>query len=176
MATLTSLLTLAIFVLFIIGIFSPKTSLFWYKGERTRKFSALLYGLGFVACAVVFSNLFPQQQTEASGLTSATGAAAPAAPKEAAKPDIEIVKHSMTFESMMGAHTIHCRTRNNTDKLVVYMDIKATFYDKDGKIVGTGIGNTANLAGNAEKTIDVMAIGIENADKYEVQVDNVMYQ
>lgn len=175
MATLTSLFTLAVLILFIVGLFSPKTSLFWHKGERTRKLSAMVYGLGFVACAVIFSNLFPHQSV-AKDANAAAGSSSTEAPKEAPKSDIEILKHSMTYESTMGAHTIHCRTRNNTDKLVMYMDIKATFYDKDGNIVGTGLGNTANLAGHAEKTIDVMAIGVENASKYEVQVDNVMYQ
>lgn len=92
------------------------------------------------------------------------------------KPAIEILQHSAEYESVMNSYTIHCRVKNNTNKLVSYMDIKATFYDKDGKIVGTGMGNATNLAAGAEKTVDVMALDIDNADKYEVQVDNIMYQ
>ncbi|MDD3005839.1 FxLYD domain-containing protein, partial [Flavobacterium sp.] len=58
------------------------------------------------------------------------------------------------------------------DKLINYVDIKATFYDKDGNIVGTGLGNAANFAGGAEKTIDVIGLDIQNCEKYEVQVNN----
>lgn len=91
------------------------------------------------------------------------------------KPAIEILQHSSDYEPTMNSYTIHCRVKNNTDKLVSYMDIQATFYDKEGKIVGTGMGNAANLAAGAEKTVDVMALDIDNADKYDVQVDNILY-
>jgi hypothetical protein len=87
-------------------------------------------------------------------------------------PDIEILKHDATFEESMDSYTIHCRVKNNTDKLINYVDIKATFYDKDGNIVGTGLGNAANFAGGAEKTIDVLGLDIQNCEKYEVQVNN----
>lgn len=33
------------FVLFIIGLFNAKASLYWFKGERTKKKSALVYGI-----------------------------------------------------------------------------------------------------------------------------------
>lgn len=88
------------------------------------------------------------------------------------KPDVEILKHDATFEESMDSYTIHCRVRNNTDKLINYVDIKATFYDKDGNIVGTGLGNAANFAAGAEKTIDVMGLDIQNCEKYEVQINN----
>ena len=87
-------------------------------------------------------------------------------------PDVEILKHDATFEESMDSYTIHCRVKNNTDKLINYVDIKATFYDKDGNIGGTGLGNAANFAGGAEKTIDVIGLDIQNCEKYEVQVNN----
>lgn len=90
-------------------------------------------------------------------------------------PAVEILQHTSEYESYTNSYTIHCRVKNNTDKLVTYMSINATFYDKNGTIVGTGMGNTANLAAGAEKTIDVLGLDINNADKYEVQVDNIMY-
>lgn len=93
---------------------------------------------------------------------------------EETKPDIEILKQSSTYEDVMDAYTIHCRVRNNTDELINYVDLKATFYDKQGNIVGTGMGNAVNFAAGAEKTIDVMGMDIQNCDTYEVQVDNVM--
>lgn len=88
-------------------------------------------------------------------------------------PEVEILKHNATFEERMNIYTIHCRVKNNTDNLIDYLDIKATFYDKDRNIVGTGFGNAANLAGGAEKTIDVIGLDIQNCEKYEVQIDNL---
>jgi hypothetical protein len=89
-------------------------------------------------------------------------------------PELEILQHNSTYEEVTQMHTIHCKVKNNSSDLVSYIDLKATFYDKAGNIVGTGMGNAANLAGGATKTIDVMAIGVENEDRYEVEIDNVM--
>ncbi|MGX7666061.1 FxLYD domain-containing protein [Flavobacterium pedocola] len=90
------------------------------------------------------------------------------------KPEVEILKHTANYESTMNAYTVHCRVKNNTDELIDYLDLKATFYNKKGDIVGTGIGNAANLAAGAEKTIDVLGIDIQNAENYEVEVGNVL--
>lgn len=90
-------------------------------------------------------------------------------------PAVEILQQTSEYESYTNSYTIHCRVKNNTDKLITYVDINATFYDIKGTIVGTGMGNTTNLAAGAEKTIDVLGLDIDNADKYEVQIDNIMY-
>lgn len=87
-------------------------------------------------------------------------------------PDVEILKHDATYEESMDSYTVHCRVKNNTDELIDYVDLKATFYDKKGNIVGTGLGNAANFAAGAEKTIDVIGLDIQNCEKYEVQVNN----
>lgn len=87
-------------------------------------------------------------------------------------PDIEILKHNATYEETMDSYTVHCRVKNNTEELIGYVDLKATFYDKKGNIVGTGIGNAANFAAGAEKTIDVIGLDIQNCENYEVQVNN----
>ncbi|WP_211196215.1 FxLYD domain-containing protein [Flavobacterium sp. H122] len=94
--------------------------------------------------------------------------------KTESKPDVEILKQTATYQDVMNAYTIHCRVRNNTSELISYVDLKATFYDKKGNIVGTGIGNAANFAAGAEKTIDVMGVDIQNCDNYEVQVNNIL--
>ena len=44
MDNLFVLLVLASLVLLVIGLINPKTSLFWYKKERTKKKSSLIYG------------------------------------------------------------------------------------------------------------------------------------
>jgi hypothetical protein len=89
-------------------------------------------------------------------------------------PDVEIIKQSATYEEVMNSYTVHCRVRNNTTELINYLDLKATFYDKEGNIVGTGLGNAANLAGGAEKTIDVIGLDIQNCNTYEVEVGNII--
>lgn len=43
MAYIFTLILIACILLFFIGVISPKTALFWYKGERTRKFAAVFY-------------------------------------------------------------------------------------------------------------------------------------
>lgn len=90
------------------------------------------------------------------------------------KPDVEILKQSAKYEPTLSSYTIHCRLKNNTTELISYLDLKATFYDKNGNIVGTGIGNAANFAAGAEKTVDVMGLDIQNCDKYEVEIGTIL--
>lgn len=89
-------------------------------------------------------------------------------------PDVEILKETAKYEPNLNAYTIHCRVKNNTSELITYIDLKATFYDKEGNIVGTGIGNAANFAAGSEKTIDVMGLDIQNCETYNVEIGNVM--
>jgi hypothetical protein len=105
---------------------------------------------------------------------SATATTEPVAEAPAEKPELEILKTSETSNEF--ARTIHVKVRNNTDHLISYADLKGVYYDKKDGIVGTGMGNTANIAAGATKTIDIMSTGIDNADHYEVEVGNVMGQ
>ena len=93
---------------------------------------------------------------------------------ENSKPDVEILKQSANYEPTLSSYTIHCRLKNNTNELITYLDLNATFYDKEGNIVGTGMGNAANFAAGAEKTVDVIGLDIQNCETYEVEVGNVM--
>ncbi len=90
------------------------------------------------------------------------------------KPDVEILKQTAKYEPTFSSFTIHCRLKNNSSELISYLDLKATFYDKDGNIVGTGTGNAANFAAGAEKTVDVMGIDIQNCETYEIEVGTVL--
>ena len=90
------------------------------------------------------------------------------------KPDVEILKQSAKYEPTLSSYTIHCRLKNNTSNLISYLDLKATFYDKDGNIVGTGMGNAANFAAGAEKTVDVMGLDIQNCETYEVEIGTIL--
>lgn len=54
MENIFAIILLASLLLFVIGVFSPNTSLFWYKQEITKKKSATIYGLLFVASFILF--------------------------------------------------------------------------------------------------------------------------
>jgi len=130
----------------------------------------VLIGFGVLFFIGFLSNLGKDEKKEQIKSSSESTTTTSIPNKEI--PEVEILKHNATFEESMDSYTIHCRVKNNTDKLIDYLDIKATFYDKDGNIVGTGLGNAANFAGGAEKTIDVIGLDIQNCEKYEVQVNN----
>lgn len=63
MALLFCILFLAALVLLFIGLFSPKTSLFWYKRERTRKASGLIYCSILILSLILFVSALPDVNT-----------------------------------------------------------------------------------------------------------------
>lgn len=137
------------------------------KKKLTHFVSAIL---AVVFLTVAYGSGSDEKSAEGGSATDSTETVS----EEAA--DVELVSHTAEYDQDMGAFTIFCRVKNNTDKLVSYAEIKATFFDKDGKVVGTGMGNTTNFAGNSEKTIEVIGLDVENAATYEVQIEDVMYE
>lgn len=80
-----NLLLLATLVLLIVGFFNPQTSLFWYRQQRTRALSAIVYGVLFVLLICIKSaneNDSPNVNTQSVKSDSTTAAA----PSEAADP------------------------------------------------------------------------------------------
>ena len=74
MENLFAILFLVSLVLLVIGLFRPQTSLFWYKKERTRKKSTLIYGIVLLVCFVVFGIVSKNTKgTEQSMQSSMTG-------------------------------------------------------------------------------------------------------
>lgn len=133
-----------------------------------------------LAAFILIGILLPDpKKADAAGATAlaetpSTEAAAPEAsvPESAERPELEVLKTSETANEF--ARTIHVKVRNNSDHLISYADLKGVYYDGKNDIVGTGIGNAANIAAGATKTIDIMSTGIEGADHYEVEVGNVL--
>lgn len=128
----------------------------------------VLIGFGVLILIGFLSNLGKDEKKESTKLSNEIASQT----ISETIPDVEILKHDATYEESMDSYTVHCRVKNNTDELIDYVDLKATFYDKKGNIVGTGLGNAANFAAGAEKTIDVIGLDIQNCEKYEVQVNN----
>ena len=85
------------------------------------------------------------------------------------KADIEILQDKASTDAL-GIMTVYVVVRNNSDELKHYVQVDASFFDKDGGIVGTGIGNTSNLAAHSERTINVLAMDIHNAATYKLDV------
>lgn len=88
--------------------------------------------------------------------------------------NIVILQNTEQIDEDSNSRTIHVQIKNNSNDLVQLVNLKSVYYDKDGKIVGTGLGNGVNIAGGATKVIDVLAVDIDNAAKFEIEVDNVV--
>ena len=76
-----ALLSFITFTLLIIGLFSPQTALFWYKKKRTKKMSALINGLLFLACSFLCGIILPPPSSDDAPKAAApmtTPATAPA--------------------------------------------------------------------------------------------------
>lgn len=93
---------------------------------------------------------------------------------EAPKEDIEVIKMSETVNSRM--RTVHVEVKNNTKKLLTTGQIKLIYENKSGDIVGTGTGTILNLASGASRVVDCLAMDIEGADTYRVEVLPLLYQ
>lgn len=88
--------------------------------------------------------------------------------------DVEIVKTSSKYNETLEGYKIFCQVKNNSASLIKFVTVKATFYNDDGKIVGTGVGNATNISSNEESTITILASNVTNASEYDVKVSNVM--
>lgn len=66
MATLFSFLFLAALALFIIGLFSPNTSLWYLKTEKTKSKSRKYYGLSMLAAFIMVAVTMPKNASSAS--------------------------------------------------------------------------------------------------------------
>ena len=87
---------------------------------------------------------------------------------------VTIIQHSIKQQQITGAYYVYCQVKNSTEDLLSYVEINVTFFDKDKKIVGKAMGNTNNLAANAERTLEAIGIGVENVATYEVEVSQAI--
>jgi len=130
--------------------------------------------IGFIILAVfVIGVLINAPKKEAEPSTTETVTAGPPTPE---KPEVEILSMDESLEEVTNSRTVHVRVKNNSDKLITYLDLKSVYTSKSGNIVGTGIGNSTNIAPGATKVVDVLAMGIENANTYDVEVNNVLFK
>lgn len=121
-------------------------------------------GIGIVGL-ILLGLLLPNTDKKAENGTEVAGTS---------KDDIEVVKSSETNTESM--RTVHVEVKNNTEKLLSTGQIKIVYTDKAGSIVGTGLGTILNLAAGKSKVVDCLAMGIDGAENYEVQVEPMLYE
>lgn len=85
MESLIALLFLASMVLLIIGLISPNKSLFWYKNERTKKKSALIYGVLMLAFIILAGISSDKNKKGNSSTTDNSGQSEPEAEQSVEK-------------------------------------------------------------------------------------------
>ena len=93
---------------------------------------------------------------------------------ETSKDDIEVVKFSET--AVDRTSTVHVEVKNNTDNLLTAGQIKVIYEDKQGNIVGTGLGTILNLASGKTKVVDCLAMDVDGAATYSVEVTPLTYE
>jgi hypothetical protein len=126
----------------------------------------VLKWIGIVIVGIVILGLLlPDSDKKTEGKTEVA---------ETSKEDIEVIKSSETNTENM--RTVHVEVKNNTDKLLTTGQIKIVYTGKDGDIVGTGMGTILNLASGKTKVVDCLAMGIDGASNYEVQVEPLLYE
>lgn len=116
---------------------------------------------------ILLGLLLPDSDKKEKGTTTTVST-------ESDKEDIEVIKHNETANDM--SRTVHVEVKNNTDKLLSTGQIKIVYTDKDGTIVGTGLGTILNLGSGKTKVVDCLAMSIEGATNYEVQVEPLLYE
>ena len=90
------------------------------------------------------------------------------------KPEIEILSQNVTNTDV--GITIVAEVRNNTKKTATYVGLKSVFTDSTNVIIGTGMGNTMELAPGQTKTIEVLSTDdASKVDKYKVELDDVYW-
>ena len=71
---------------------------------------------------------------------------------------------------------VYVTVRNNSDKLCQAATFQSNYYDEKHNVVGAGNGTILNLAAGQTKVVDCMAMDIQGATRYEVQIATALFQ
>lgn len=81
---------------------------------------------------------------------------------------------NILFVDEMGSTIIYGEAKNNDSKQHSFT-LKVSFYDKNGKLLGTAAGTVNNVNGGDTKLFTAMGMDdYSNADSYKVQVDTML--
>lgn len=70
----------------------------------------------------------------------------------------------------MGTLEVICTVKNTTDREVPVIVVEATFYDKDDKIIGTGLGTSTSIKPGRESTVNCLSVDVTEADHYTLDI------
>lgn len=70
-----------------------------------------------------------------------------------------------------GSMYAYVEVKNNTGQLYSYVGLEGTCRDSLGGIVGTGFGNTANVAPRSTVVITMIFLSVSGCDNVEVRPD-----
>lgn len=88
--------------------------------------------------------------------------------------EIEIIKTSSKNDDL--SQHVYVTVKNKSNKLCKSLMLESIYTDAAGKTVGTGNGAALNIAGGATKVVDCMAMGVEGATKYNVQIGLALFE
>lgn len=140
------------------------------KPEKVKKKPGCLKVIGGIFIVLIIIGIIASlsQSPPSSDTTSTTRQSkTTSSPKKLPKVSIE----NLSFKYDQFAVYVYGEATNNTNSLLSYADFTATFYDADGKILGTGIGNLANLPAHESKTVEIIAVDIQPSRIKEYKVD-----
>lgn len=101
---------------------------------------------------------------------------APSISKSYSPSDIQIVTHNGKRSEYTDAIHVYCTVKNTTDRLASYVGVEIVCYDKNGIVIGTGIGNTANLPAYDTRVIEAIAVDVPRVNTYEVIVSTAIFK
>lgn len=87
---------------------------------------------------------------------------------------IEIVAQNLIQDEY--STTVIAVIHNNANKVATYVDLSSYFYDADGKVIATGMGNATNIEPGQSKNVEILcADKVTGATQYKVELGNVMW-
>ncbi len=89
---------------------------------------------------------------------------------------IQILQKTLKYNPDISACKIYLKVKNTSDYLCSYSHFVASLYDSNGSLLGTAIGNGINIPAGKEKTVDLTAGDVEMPSKYEIQIEDVIFQ
>jgi|GEM_PF-910866 len=107
------------------------------------------------------------QNSIASTNSAAVSASTPASTMPEEEPDLELLSDDGTFDSDINTIHITGKVKNNSGKVLSYVQIQFALYDKSGSQVGTALANTNGLEPGNTWSYDAIGMA-SNVSKFKV--------
>jgi hypothetical protein len=124
--------------------------------------------LGIIAAVIIVISIIGGLMDKGDSKTGSTAGNTEAKEEAApAKPKIEILSFSQKMDEF--ASHVYAEVKNNSTKKAAYIDFKVYYYDENGGIVGSGIGNMTTRARTNKNSECLSMDNLDNAKKYKVK-------